>query len=155
MLKLFFVFFITPGALVSKSRLSPGLVFLGVIITTTSFYSCTNGSLRAWPRYIIPTFCNINLLFIFLPFLTLMEDQINSLSPAKHLYYSHFCPKPSFVRSWRSRWSKKCARYADSVNICQTTSENHGVCCLEIIVRSPNYEKYGTTSKQATVTIVI
>ena len=137
-----------------NSRLSPGLVFLGVIITATSFYSCTDGSLRAWPRYIIPTFCSINLLFTFLPFLTLMEDQINSLSPAKHLYYANFCPNPSFVRSWRARWSKKCARYTESVNICQTTSENQGVCCLKIIVRSPNYEKCNTNN-QATVTIVI
>ena len=64
---------------------SLALVFLGLIITATSFYSCSGSSLWARLRYIISTFCNINLLLIFLPFLTPLDYQINFHCPTKTL----------------------------------------------------------------------
>merc|ERR1719336_2372998 len=64
---------------------SLALVFLGLIITATTFYSCSGSSLWARLRYIISAFCNINLRLIFLPFLTPLDYQANFHCPTKTL----------------------------------------------------------------------
>jgi len=76
------VFFVTP-----LPWLSLGFFYWRDLHRNKLLQFAAGGQFAGLPvgRYIIPTFCNVNLLFIFLPFLTLMEEQINSHFPAKHL----------------------------------------------------------------------